>query len=339
MKLLLRPLSLIYSQVVEMKNSLYDKGVIAAYKAPVPVVSIGNLTVGGTGKTPITDYLLKNLVKDGKRVAVVSRSYRADVGAPSLVEVELPNAARYYGDEPVLLAQHNPDVDIYVGPSKWQTAAYAASEGSFDVMIVDDGFQHRKLHRDFNIVILDATEKLENYEVVPEGRGRESWASLQRADVIVISKTNLASEEELKLLEQRLPEGKDVLYFGYQIKEIRDSRTEVQLKREQLQGKTLFLVSAIARPDVFEKMMREMAGISKSSLHFRDHHQYTDQDVKKILTAFKESGADFLVTTAKDAVKLRPLMPKEETLWVTDLEVMEIGKKGLLFEKVMALLR
>lgn len=336
MKILMRPLSKVYSQVVEIKNSLYDKGMISIYKAPVPVISIGNLTVGGTGKTPITDYMLKNLVANGKKVAVVSRSYRADVGVPSLVESDLPNAARYYGDEPVLLAQHNPQVEVYVGPSKWQTAEFAVSENSFDVMIVDDGFQHRKLHRDVNIVILDATEKIENYDVVPQGRGRESWASLSRADLIVISKSNLATEDELKLLESKLPEGKEIFYLGYQIKEIRQIWTHVPLSRQQLKGKDLFLISAIARPDVFEKMMGELAEVSKHSMHFRDHHQYTPSDVKKIIAAFEESGADYLVTTAKDAVKLKPLLTEKTALWVTDLEVIEVGRKGLLFEKVMA---
>ena len=160
MRAYLKPLSFLYDQIVGVKNSLYNKGIIETYKAPVPVISIGNLTVGGTGKTPITDFCLKDLVAKGKKVAVVSRSYRADASDPSWVDVTHPFGARYYGDEPMLLASANPDVMVYVGDTKWRTAEFASTDkrGAFDVILIDDGFQHRKLHRDLNLVVLDATE-------------------------------------------------------------------------------------------------------------------------------------------------------------------------------------
>lgn len=338
MKTWLKPLSLMYGQVVEFKNSLYDRETFKTFKASSPVVSIGNLTMGGTGKTPITDYLLRNLVIQGKKVAVISRSYRADVSTASLVEPENPHAARYYGDEPVLLAQHNPRVDVYVGPSKWKTAQYAGEEDQYDLMIVDDGFQHRKLYRDMNIVILDATEKKENYEVVPQGRGRESWSSLERADLIIISKANIADEESLKELLARLPD-KPCLHFHYQIKEVKELKSKIIRPRSDLKGKKLFLTSAIARPDVFEKMLGELGTVVPDSKHYRDHHQYTASDVAHLIEIFKDSGADYLVTTSKDAVKLKALWPADQELWVTNLEVTEAGQKGILLEKVNALCR
>ncbi|MBO9666924.1 MAG: tetraacyldisaccharide 4'-kinase [Bdellovibrio sp.] len=336
MRYYLKPLSYLYEQIVGVKNSLYNRGVISVYKAPVPVISIGNLTVGGTGKTPITDFCLKSLVADGKKVAVVSRSYRADASEPTPVDVTHPFAARYYGDEPVLLAQANPDVRVYVGDSKWRTAQFAVSHGQYDVLIVDDGFQHRKLARDLNIVILDATETLSNYEVVPEGRGRESWEGLGRADVIVLSKCNLTSEDHLKALEARIPKGKEVLYFGYDIKTF-NHRHETKTA-EEMRGKKLFLVSAIARPDVFEKMMRNVGDVSKKSIHYRDHHQYTQNDAHKIWDEFQKSQCDYLITTGKDAVKLSHLMPDGSTLWSSSLEVAELGKKGRLHEIISQLL-
>ncbi|WP_374028194.1 tetraacyldisaccharide 4'-kinase [Bdellovibrio bacteriovorus] len=339
MRAYLRPLSFLYDQVVGVKNNLYDRGVFGVFKAPVPVVSIGNLTVGGTGKTPITDFCLKSLVADGKKVAVISRSYRADASAPCLVDVDHPFAARYFGDEPVLLAQANPQVSVYVGPSKWRTARYAVEKHKYDLLIVDDGFQHRRLHRDLNIVILDATESLSNYEVLPEGRARESWAGIERADVLILSKCNLAPEDELKALEARLPKNKEVLYFGYEIQQCQNVKTGQVLHRDELKGKKLFLVSAIARPDVFEKMMREIGEVSNQSLHFRDHHQYTADDVKNIENAFKKSQADFLVTTGKDAVKLRQLFNDTAILWSTSLEVAESGRKGRLHEIITQVLR
>lgn len=339
MRAYLRPLSFLYDQVAGLKNSLYDRGVLGVFKAPVPVISIGNLTVGGTGKTPITDHCLKALVADGKKVAVISRSYRADASSPCLVDVSHPFAARYYGDEPVLLAQSNPKVAVYVGPSKWRTARYAVEKETYDVLIVDDGFQHRRLSRDLNVVILDATENLTNYEVLPEGRARESWSGVQRADVLILSKCNLAKEDELKALEARLPQNKEVLYFGYEIQKCHNVKTGEVRVRQELQGKKLFLVSAIARPDVFEKMMSEMAEVSAKSLHFRDHHQYTTEDAKNILTAFEKSQADYLITTEKDAVKLRQIFSDASVLWSASLEVVEAGKKGRLHEIIRQVLR
>lgn len=339
MKTLLKPFSFLYDQVVGVKNSLYDRGVLGAFKAPVPVISIGNLTVGGTGKTPVTDYCLKELVSQGKKVAVISRSYRADAAAPCLVDVNHPLAARYFGDEPVLLAQRNPQVSVFVGPSKWQTARYAVSENNFDLLIIDDGFQHRKLHRDLNVVILDATEAQANYAVLPEGRARESWSNLCRADVLVLTKCNLASEEDLKLLEERLPKGKEVIYFGYEIHEFRNAGDNGAIQKNSIQGRTLFLVSAIARPDVFEKMMGDVGEVSKKSLYYRDHHQYSKKDVLTIQEEFEKSHADFLVATEKDVVKLRSLIANPKILWGASLEVQELGKKGRLHEIINQVLR
>jgi tetraacyldisaccharide 4'-kinase len=338
MKTYLKPLSFLYDRIVGIKNSLYDRGVFGTYKPDVKVISIGNLTVGGTGKTPITDFCLKSLVADGKKVAVVSRSYRADASASVRVDVTHPHAARYYGDEPVLLAQANPEVSVFVGDSKWQTAEYATTHPHHqpvDVIVVDDGFQHRKLHRDLNIVILDATEPWANYSVIPEGRARESWDGLQRADVILFTKCNLADEVSLKQVKEHLPADKEVLYFGYAIVDLNNG-TDV-VPTETLNDKKIFLVSAIARPDVFEKMMRAYGDISKKSLHYRDHHQYTHEDAQKIWNEFEKSGCDYLVTTSKDAVKLRRLLPEPSKLWSTNLQVTEFGTKGRLHEIISQL--
>lgn len=331
MRIYLRPLSFVYDRVVSFKNSLYDRGLFKLYQAPVPVISIGNLTMGGTGKTPLTDFCLKALVQKGKRVAVISRSYRADAESPVLVDVTHPYAAKYFGDEPVLLASENPEVDVYVGPRKWQTAQYAISEKDYDCLIVDDGFQHRRLYRDLNIVILDATESFDNYQVLPEGRAREPWKGIDRADVIVLTKCNLADPDNLKLIEQSLPKDKEVLYFDYQIRQLHGPHDRT-LPASELKEKKLFLVSAIARPDVFEKMMRELGDVSKRSLHFRDHHQYKMADAKKIQEEFIHSKADYLITTEKDAIKLRRFMDKEVELWSASLEIAEQGKKGRLSE-------
>lgn len=325
----LRPFSYLYGQAGKLRNALYDRGWQKVVRLNKPVISIGNLTVGGTGKTPLTDIVIRRMQQKGKKVAVISRAYRAQAKDPVRVQPQQPQAAFIYGDEPVLLAQRNPTVSVYVGARKWEVALYAQSQGEYDVFIVDDGYQHRRLYRDLNIVILDATEKPENYAVLPEGRAREIWQGLQRSELIFLSKCNLADEGDLIWLEKNIPEGIRCLRVGYSISAIENAKGE-RIARAQLQQAEVFLVSAIARPDVFEAMVRDFARVSKASLAYRDHHQYSEEDLKFILESFKRSGAQYLVTTQKDAVKLLPLLKGSVPLWVAPLEVdMMNAERGL----------
>lgn len=338
MNLLLKPLSQVYQQVVEIKNGLFEKKALKSYRAPVPVISIGNMTMGGTGKTPIVDFCLKALVSEGKKVAVISRSYRADAEDPCWVDVSHPHAARYFGDESVMLAQANPEVDIYVGPTKWKTAEFAVSKKTYDLLIVDDGFQHRRLERDLDIVILDTTEDWQNYQVVPEGRAREAWHNLQRADLIILNKCNLASAEQMQTLQSHLPEGKAVLKFNYTTTKIKNLLSGELKNKTALRDRELFVFSALGRPEVFENTMSEWAGRPVQSERFRDHHRYSGKDVQQIVLDFKKSMADFLITTEKDAVKIKPLLEGQNFFWAALLEVTEVGEKGLLNEKIRSLL-
>jgi tetraacyldisaccharide 4'-kinase len=336
-KTLLRFFSYLYELLTSLRNKLYSQGLVSVYVASVPVVSIGNLTVGGTGKTPLTDFCLKNLVHSGKKVAVISRSYGGQVSQPCRVDVHHPHGARYFGDEPFLLAQANPEVTVFVGSSKWQIARYVESlKENFDLFIVDDGYQHQKLHRDLNILILDATEKIKNYQLVPAGRARESWTGIQRADVIVLTKCNLVPAEKLEELKKILPEGKEVLSFGYDLQSLSGLHGDKKIKAD-LQGKKFFLVSAIARPEIFESMMKDWGVVSAASLHYKDHHQYNENDFKKIISDFESSGCDYLVTTEKDVVKLKPLaegLTQGPQIWSVRLEVSELGKRGRLDELI-----
>jgi tetraacyldisaccharide 4'-kinase len=254
--------------------------------------------------------------------------------------------AKFYGDEPYLLAQRNPDVDVFVGSSKWKTARYAALMSSqLKLMIVDDGFQHQKLYRNLNILILDATEELRNYKMFPEGRARESWQNISRADLILLTKCNMASEENLRELKKLLPLNKEVILFGFEINSfamVIPDQNNAQALSSKFKGKKIFLVSAVARPDLFEKMMNQIGEVSSQSLHFRDHHQYDEKDLSKIKAEFEKSGCDFIVTTEKDAVKLRPLLllqTKALQFWSAQLEVLELEKRGRLDELIHQCLR
>ncbi|MGZ3805120.1 MAG: tetraacyldisaccharide 4'-kinase [Pseudobdellovibrionaceae bacterium] len=324
----LKPLSSLYEKIADFKNYLYNKEYFQPLRLPVPVLSLGNLTVGGTGKTPLTDLCLKYYQRRKVKTAVVSRSYRAQVSGMAQVDLNHANAAAYFGDEPVLLAERNPQAHFFVGPTKFKTALYASEKLNPGLIIVDDGFQHRQLNRDVDIVILDATEPLENYKCLPEGRARETWNSLARASMFVVSKVNLASPEQLEKLFKELHKfNKLIVPMSYEILCLRkletkvkdESKTEKPLK--DCKGQRVLLISGIAQPKSFAKSLEDFSLKVEAHFTFRDHHPYSEADVSSIIEKWREKDFPDLVTTEKDFVKLKSLWPAEVPLWYAPLEV------------------
>jgi tetraacyldisaccharide 4'-kinase len=345
-KPLVHSLGFLYEKASEVKNGLYDQNILSPVRLPVPVVSIGNLTVGGTGKTPLTHFCLQWLNGRGTRCAVVSRNYGAEVREIAQVDVRHLEAAKYFGDEPVLLAYKNPGAAVFVGPRKYQTAPVAFERARPEIVLVDDGFQHRKLARDLDIVILDATEAWSNYRCVPEGRAREPWASLQRADLIFISKVNLAGPGAVdRLLENLQPFEKPVAQFAFETGAHYDIHSlglaDQTSPVEQAQppplaplprGTKAVLVSGIGRPLAFEKNLQPLGLNVVEHFRFQDHYKYGVSDIAKIVGRAKALGGLPIITTEKDAVKLLPLWPKETPLRVAPLEVRAVVGEEAVYE-------
>jgi tetraacyldisaccharide 4'-kinase len=330
----LKPLSFLYKKIAGFKNYLYDHEYIHSLELPITVLSLGNLTLGGTGKTPLTDLCLRYFLRHRMKVAVVSRNYRAQVETMAKVDLHHPDAAAYFGDEPVLLAQRNPQVDFFVGPRKFETAQFAFEQVSPQLVIIDDGFQHRQLYRDIDLVILDATEPLENYQCIPEGRAREPWESLSRATAFVVTKVNLATPREVQELYERLaPFKKPIIPMNYELLRLRGNvpeRLEKSLK--ECQGKNVFLVSAIAKPKSFERSLEKFAMKIQAHKVYTDHHPYSPQDVEDILAEYKKTGEGDIITTEKDYVKLKPLWPADVPLWYAPLEVQIQSQEDVFYE-------
>lgn len=330
----LKPLGFLYEKAAGLKNLLYDNQVFTSVKIPIPVVSLGNLTMGGTGKTPLAHFCLQYFREKKLKVAVVSRNYRAEVTGMARVDLTRNDAASYFGDEPVLLAEKNPDVAFYVGPQKFKSAEWAYQDSKPDLILVDDGFQHRQLSRALDLVILDATESFPNYACVPAGRAREPWSSLERADAILISKRNLASAENVReLLERTKPFAKPIVTFDFVIgkwarvcstqpaSSIGGDRSSGEAVGTENPREKILAVSGIARPEVFEQTLREQSADVIAHERFKDHHEYSAADVERILARARSLANPTIVTTEKDAVKLRSLWPNDVPLWVVPLEV------------------
>jgi tetraacyldisaccharide 4'-kinase len=290
-------LSRIYAGLSGTKNLIYDRGWKLPVAVDVPVISLGNLTVGGTGKTPMADFCLRLMLEKGHRPGVVSRSYRSLLKSPARVNPLEPQAAAIYGDEPVWLAKRHSEVPVWSGPRKWETAQAFVRSESVDVIFLDDGFQHRRLHRDLNLVLLDATDGPRAYESLPLGRARESFGNLHRADALLITKTNLASASKLQELRQSLAfSGKPIFEFGLKLGDIPSN------------GGKFLLVSGIARPESFSALARQTAPTAEFFERiYSDHHPYWAADITEILEQARRLRVDAVLTTEKDEVKLRPL--------------------------------
>lgn len=324
-------LDLPWKLAADLKNRLYDRETLPIFRASVPVISVGNLTMGGTGKTPLMIDLVQLLEKRW-RVAVINRSYRGSLKTPLCLDPKnklfagtaTAMKSGVVGDEALLLQQKFSHASVFTGPNKSQTAEYIMQNQECDVIIVDDGYQHRRLHRDCNILLLDATEPMENYACFPKGRGRESFASLLRADLIFLTKVNLAPTIQV----QRLIEAVAVVSAHmdprqrapvFQLRYLNDhlekavwtgaDRASSRVARQhvtgdQLEGFSLVAVSGIGQPSGFEKSLKLLNLRVSEHLQFADHHNYTHADGLMLQEKMKKNA---LVTTEKDFVKLSEL--------------------------------
>jgi tetraacyldisaccharide 4'-kinase len=284
--------SKVYSFAADLKNHLYDAGVLDTIKVSAPVISVGNITMGGTGKTPVVDLLLTHLCFKKKRTALISRNYKAKLKGFHEVQRSVSMGALLYGDEPWLLAQKHPETQVFVGPKKSVALFKAHNKAKAEVYIVDDGFQHRALSRNLDLVLIDGSQPFQSLTPIPEGRGREGIKSLGRADAVLLTKTEQLTAEEI--LEWRQKIG---LHFKGPIVELKSLQ-----ELPDLENKKVFVFSGIANPENFECAIRKRA-LQFEARRFSDHHYYSGEDLQKLLDDSK--SFDLVLTTEKDFVKLQ----------------------------------
>lgn len=340
---LLYPLGVMYDLATSGRNWAYDHNLISIEKVDVPIISFGNLTMGGTGKTPLLCEILSWAETEGRKVGVVSRGY----GGTYQGIVRVPNSIepRIYGDEPSIIARQFPKVPIYLGRSKVKAAKELIRKESVDVIFVDDGFQHRSLWRDINILIIDVTEPIVNYRVLPWGRGRENTRFASRADVIIYNKVNLVSESQrarvLEWTDQFVSDSLPsplTIECEYHVRQIRNlySQEVINIPSEDKWDSlgAAHLVSAIGNPKSFEQMMRLKFAV-KSHRIFGDHHFYTKNDVEDICKLANEK--EKIIITEKDAIKIKNLIQTDHNIWVAELKPKMGLKVKLLYDKIRLL--
>jgi len=344
--------SVLYGAGVALRNACYDTGVLDSKKLDCRVVSVGNLTAGGTGKTPMTIRLAVLLRRMGCRPVVISRGYGGHAekeGAVVSDGREMRCDANVAGDEPFMMASRMQGVPVLVGGDRYKSGLRAASEFSPDIILMDDGFQHRRLHRDLDIVLVDAATMFGNKRLLPRGMLREPLRSIGRADAVVLTRCGGdcgTSRDEMQTLLRRLASGRgkrgvsdNMPIFRTRHKpclaSVQDGRTPLSAMITEQTTETgfaaiskarVFVFSGIAGNRSFRESVEEHAGTVTGSMFFPDHHRYSDEDLRRIADAAASGKPDFLATTEKDYVKVAGRMP-------TDIPVCVIGVRIVFLEE------
>jgi tetraacyldisaccharide 4'-kinase len=293
-----------------LRNAIYSAGLRRTARAGAPVISIGNLSVGGAGKTPAAMAVAARLQARGRKVAVLSRGYGAVRSDARVVsdgrEVLLSSAEG--GDEAVLVARRLPGVSVLCGPRRAVLARLALGSLGADVLLLDDGFQHRALARDLDVVVLDAGNPFGNGHLLPRGPNREPRTSLQRAGLVWLSRVEGATPAQLEALRalSREATGHDPVESRHAPVDLLDGALRASYGLEALRGRRVRLLSGIARPGAFRRTVEALGAEVTAEHRFGDHHRFRHGELQRVLGADgSAAGApEWIVTTEKDAVRL-----------------------------------
>lgn len=302
------PLALFYWGVIFWRNLFYKIGFFVSKRLPCTVISIGNLTVGGTGKTPAVIYLASLLKKHQKKVAVLSRGYGRKSTGTILVSDGSAIQANWMkvGDEPALMAQKLPGIPIVVDEDRFRGGLYLIEKFNPEFIVLDDAFQHRSLKRDIDIVLINSGDRPEDYKLLPYGILREPLNQLNRADILLLTKSNLHHPHPFiqnKLGELEIPVFKSNVVHGG---ELAGDLPKFKMISD-FNGKKAIAVSAVGDPAGFQKTLEAAQVIVAEHIQYPDHHAYTINDIQDIKQAVANSGAEAILTTEKDFVKLEEL--------------------------------
>ena len=313
---LLWMISLVYGGLVNLKLLGYRMGLFRTQDLGCFVISLGNVTVGGTGKTPTAQRLARDIRDMGYRVVILNRGYRAkwhgEVGIVSDGERLYMDAAEA-GDEAYMLAKHLPNVPVLIGAERAKTGRYAIEHFGAEVAILDDGYQHWQLARDLDILLVDAVNVFGNGHMLPRGSLREPVSHINRADVCLLTKVDQAAEGACDYIKDTIERYNKNAYL---VESVHQPRCFIPLAEwyqniagdgidsKEMRGKRVVAVSAIGNPASFEQTLADLGAIIIESLRYPDHHDYAMSEMKDVFDQSERVGVDAIVVTEKDAVKI-----------------------------------
>ncbi len=330
-RLFLRLLSYPYSGAVSLRNTFYDRQIIRQKRLPCPVISVGNITVGGTGKTPAVIVVATLLKQGGYHPAILSRGYGGKSKDPVNVVSDGENLLTGWeeaGDEPILIAKSLPGIPVLTGAARFLTGNEAVQRFGADILILDDAFQHRQLFRDIDLVLLDKTHPFANGFLLPRGPLRENPSALHRADIIL--RTGAAEKIEPLTGYAGLPSFRGV----HQPTGLVSGKTGEIAPPETLRGGKIIAFSGIGHPEAFRQGLTALGAQGVSYRDFPDHHPYQASDIDELRRLASRSGASQLLTTEKDGVRLAsfPDFLADVSLLRISMEITPLAP----FEKLLA---
>ncbi|BEQ15205.1 tetraacyldisaccharide 4'-kinase [Desulfoferula mesophila] len=313
--------SWLYGAGVWLNNAAFDLKIKPSRRLPVPVIGVGNLAVGGTGKTPLTMAVVRALEDMGLPAGVISRGYGRQGTEPLLVSDGQRVLAEVdqTGDEPLLLARRL-GVPVAVGASRFQAGQLLLQHCGTRVLVGDDLLQHRALYRDLNLVALDASDPLDGERLLPRGRLREGPGALERAQAVVLTRVRDALQaRRARESLARLVGDKPILACRYRLEGLELARQGRALDESDWQGEPVYAFCGLARPESFRDSLRK-AGLTVLGLEtFGDHHHFTSEELTGLWARAQTLSARSLVCSGKDAVRLPRDLPEDVPVWSTRL--------------------
>lgn len=347
----------LYELLVRLRIAAYETDYLRAKRLDAFVISVGNLTLGGTGKTPVVRFIARYLAREDRAVAILTRGYgrrsqgrRVLNAAPATAASADGQAAanhgaaaadyQEFGDEPLMLARALPEVPVVIDRDRFAGGSFAREQFHSEVMVLDDGYQHLRLARDLNILLLDATDPFGGFEMAPFGRLREPLYALRRADVVIITRADRPFDQgqTLAIIRHICGDEIPVMYFYATLTGFRLLTTGEVYEAEAFVGWSVLALCGIGNPAAFSEDLMRLGLSVAAEEFFADHHAYTQADLQRVTEAARAVGAEAIVTTEKDAVRLERLQQSDMPIYAAQLEVEsedEVRFKSLLLRALI----
>ena len=310
-------ISYIVSLIIKIRFLLYKYHILKTNQFNIPIISIGNIIMGGTSKTPMVSWLINQCENNGYKVCIITRGYKRNKKDMIIINGSLDNKPNYtskdIGDEPKLLLNQHPKIHMVVGNNKVQSIQYAIKNFNVDIIIMDDGFQSLYINRDIDIVMTNADTPNSYFHIFPRGYARESYNNINRADFVVINKSKLSADT----IMQKIINNK--MHKLYANKNYKIKNPNNYLEFDEIKKEKLLAVCGIANPSSFFDSLKQKRLNIKKKLVYRDHHQYSIKDIKYIYTNMKENNIKTIITTSKDYNKICELNFKNKKIILLDM--------------------
>lgn len=332
----------LYELVVRLRVAAYETSYLKSRRLEPTVISVGNLTVGGTGKTPMVGYIARYLAEEGHDAAILTRGYGRNSTGLRTLNVEAKSSVpdyREFGDEAVMMSEWLPEIPILISGDRWDAGNWASRELKSNVLILDDAYQHLRVERDLNILLLDATDPFGGFEMVPFGRLREPLYGIKRADAVIVTRADRPFDEHqtTSIIKHFCRADVPILYFYSSLVKLRHLQTGDAYEISKFRGWNVAAMCGIGNPEAFADELLQVGINIVAENFYKDHHPFSVNDLQTVAAGATAAGADAIITTEKDAVRLRGIELPETPVYAAVLELRsedEVRFKSLLLRTV-----